>query len=172
MGYTFFMLMTLFPHVQRKAHEEIVSVIGTSRLPGVKDRPSLPYVNAVLKETLRWHPPLPLGNFYCFIHPILFSVDYTGGPHEISQDEVLDGHFIKKGSICLGNIWFVFTFYGVWRIANQTVRSIMHDEKYFSDPHEFIPERHLNTGNETGATALLDPSTWIFGFGKRYVFLT
>jgi cytochrome P450 len=47
----------------------------------------------------------------------------------------------------------------------------MHDEKYFSDPHEFIPERHLKAGNETGATALLDPM-WVFGFGKRYVLLT
>jgi hypothetical protein len=48
----------------------------------------------------------------------------------------------------------------------------MHDEKYFSDPHKFIPERHLNPRNETGPTALLDPSTWIFGFGKRYLLLT
>ena len=47
----------------------------------------------------------------------------------------------------------------------------MHDEKCFSDPHEFIPERHLKTGNETGATALLDPPAWVFGFGRRYVLL-
>jgi cytochrome P450 len=113
MIHTFFLTMVLFPDVQRKAHEEIVSVIGTSRLPCARDRPLLPYVNAVLKETFRWHPPAPLGIFCHFIHSILYSVDYPGGPHEISQDEVLDGHFIRKGSICLGNIWFVFMIYDV-----------------------------------------------------------
>ena len=56
-------------------------------------------------------------------------------------------------------------------ISNWTIRSLMHDEKYFSDPHEFIPERHLKAGNETGATASLDPTAWVFGFGRRYVLL-
>jgi hypothetical protein len=48
-------------------------------------------------------------------------------------------------------------------------RSVFHDEKYFSNPNEFIPERFLSKGNETGATALLDPLAWLFGFGRRYV---
>jgi hypothetical protein len=89
-------------------------------------------------------------------NPLLSQL--PGGPHVISQDEILDDHFIKKGTICLGNIWFVFGFYDLRGIANWTIRNLMHDEKYFSDPHEFIPERHLKAGNETGAAALLDPT--------------
>jgi cytochrome P450 len=61
--------MVLNPDVQRKAHEEIVSAIGTSRLPDIKDRPLLPYVDAILKETIRWHPAVPLG--------ILFLVQFN-----------------------------------------------------------------------------------------------
>ncbi|KAF5630496.1 oxidoreductase [Fusarium sp. NRRL 52700] len=39
----------------KKAQEEIDGVIGNERLPDCSDRPSLPYVNAIVKEVLRWH---------------------------------------------------------------------------------------------------------------------
>ena len=53
--------MTLYPEVQRKAQTEIDQVVGTSRLPDFSDQDALPYVQAVLKEVLRWHPVSPLG---------------------------------------------------------------------------------------------------------------
>ncbi len=40
---------------------EIDAVVGADRLPTIGDRTRLPYVNAVIKETMRWHPALPLG---------------------------------------------------------------------------------------------------------------
>jgi cytochrome P450 len=52
---TFFLAMTLHPEVQRKAREEIDRVVGTYRLPTFSDRESLPYVEAVVKESFRWH---------------------------------------------------------------------------------------------------------------------
>ena len=55
--------MTLYPDVQRKAQAEIDQVVGNSRLPNFSDEGALPYVQAVLKETLRWHPVGPLGRF-------------------------------------------------------------------------------------------------------------
>jgi len=57
----FILAMILHPHVQEKAHDLIESVVGTDRLPTFQDRSSLPYVDAVLRENLRWHPVLPLG---------------------------------------------------------------------------------------------------------------
>jgi cytochrome P450 len=39
-------------------------VIGSARLPNFEDRASLPYVEAVLREVLRWHPAVPL-SLYC-----------------------------------------------------------------------------------------------------------
>ena len=58
---TFFLAMALYPEAQRTAHAEIDAVLGDSRLPDFSDEEKLPYVGAVLKEVLRWHPVVPLG---------------------------------------------------------------------------------------------------------------
>jgi len=52
--------MTLYPDAQRKAQAEIYDVVGNGRLPVFSDEEQLPYVQAVLKEVLRWHPATPL----------------------------------------------------------------------------------------------------------------
>ncbi|KNG82926.1 O-methylsterigmatocystin oxidoreductase [Aspergillus nomiae NRRL 13137] len=57
----FFLAMALYPEVQRKAQEEIDRVIGPNKLPTFDDREKLPYIEAVVKETLRWHPVGPMG---------------------------------------------------------------------------------------------------------------
>ena len=48
------------PEVFKKAREEIDRAVETGRLVGELDLPNLPYIQAILKETLRLHPPLPL----------------------------------------------------------------------------------------------------------------
>ena len=53
--------MSLYPEVQAKAQSEIDQTIGTNRLPSYADRESLPYLNALIKEVLRWNPVTPLG---------------------------------------------------------------------------------------------------------------
>jgi len=45
--------MVMYPHVLLKAHEELDRVVGRDRLPEFSDRPLLPYIDAILKETLR-----------------------------------------------------------------------------------------------------------------------
>jgi cytochrome P450 len=61
----FALAMVSYPDVQRRAQAEIDSVIGKDRLPTFEDRASLPYVESVLRETLRWQPIGPLGDFPC-----------------------------------------------------------------------------------------------------------
>lgn len=46
--------MMLFPEVQRRAQEELDEVIGQDRLPEFEDRDSLPFITAVVYETLRF----------------------------------------------------------------------------------------------------------------------
>ena len=73
--------MLLNPDVQVRAQAEIDSVVGIARLPVFEDRPSLPYIEAVLRETLRWHPTVPLGKL-----SILYVSTFINLPiHEASR---------------------------------------------------------------------------------------
>lgn len=55
--------MVLHPELQAKAQAEINRVVGKDRLPSFDDRPALPYLDAILRETLRWYPVGPLGTY-------------------------------------------------------------------------------------------------------------
>ncbi|KAI0311565.1 cytochrome P450 [Amylostereum chailletii] len=85
---TFFLAMVVNPHVQAKAQEEIDRVVGPDRLPTLADRPRLPYITAVQKETLRWHPPAP-----------------QGIPHLLTKDDEYRGYTIPTGTMVIGNVW-------------------------------------------------------------------
>jgi hypothetical protein len=50
---SFILVMLLYPEVQMKAQKELDAVVGRDRLPEFSDRPSLPYINAILKEVIR-----------------------------------------------------------------------------------------------------------------------
>ncbi|XP_059645065.1 cytochrome P450 78A5-like [Cornus florida] len=52
--------MVLHPEIQSKAQNEIDAVIGESRVVSNSDIPKLPYLQSIVKETLRMHPPGPL----------------------------------------------------------------------------------------------------------------
>lgn len=63
------------------AQREIDSVIGNNRLPTFDDRTSLPYIEAIYRELLRFTPPVPL----CI-------------PHCTNEDDHYKGYFIPKGN--------------------------------------------------------------------------
>ena len=90
----FFLAMALHPEVQKKAQQELDAVVGTERLPDFSDRPSLPYITAIVKELLRWHPALP-----------------TGVPRRSLADDEYNGHLIPGGTTIFVNIWCVVQSY-------------------------------------------------------------
>ena len=53
--------MTLHPEIQEKARKELDQVVGSQRLPDFSDQPSLPYIDAIVRESLRWNPVVPVG---------------------------------------------------------------------------------------------------------------
>ncbi|KAF9891617.1 hypothetical protein FE257_003628 [Aspergillus nanangensis] len=82
--------MSLNPDIVRKAHEELDRVVGPDRIPTWDDEPNLPYVRAIIKETMRWRP-----------------VNKFGMPHATSEDDWYNGHFIPKGSVVILNWWAI-----------------------------------------------------------------
>ncbi|RVW42177.1 Cytochrome P450 78A5 [Vitis vinifera] len=52
--------MVLHPEIQSKAQSEIDAMVGNSRPVSDSDIPNLPYVQSIVKESLRVHPPGPL----------------------------------------------------------------------------------------------------------------
>ncbi|ESK81499.1 cytochrome p450 [Moniliophthora roreri MCA 2997] len=83
----FFLAMAMYPEIQKKAQEEIDNVVGKDRLPTHEDRANLPYIEALLRETMRWRPVTPLAF------------------HAALEDDIIDGYFIPKGTALTGNIW-------------------------------------------------------------------
>jgi cytochrome P450 len=57
------MAMALYPEVQKKAQADLDRVL-VGRLPEYNDRPNLPYINALIKESARWQLVSPLGPHY------------------------------------------------------------------------------------------------------------
>ena len=53
--------MVMYPEVQKKAQAEIDRVVGHDRLPLFSDRDELPYIENMLREVIRFGPPVPLG---------------------------------------------------------------------------------------------------------------
>ena len=68
------------PAAQKKAQDELDTVIGSQRLPTMDDIADLPYVRAVLMECFRYMPVLPLNL-----------------PHDAVEDDEYEGYFIPRG---------------------------------------------------------------------------
>lgn len=59
----FLLGVSLYPAVQARAREEIDRVVGNDRLPNFNDQDNLPYIHAIVLESLRWNPPIPFGQY-------------------------------------------------------------------------------------------------------------
>ncbi|KAK7040154.1 hypothetical protein VNI00_009960 [Paramarasmius palmivorus] len=118
---TFFLAMVLYPDVQRKVQDELDGVVGTTRLPNFNDRERLPYLAAVQKETMRWHPVGPM------------SI-----PHMTNADDSYHGYVVPKGATVLTNIWRISRDKSLYRDAD-----VFRPERFLGatpeqDPNTFV----------------------------------
>ncbi|KAJ7510489.1 cytochrome P450 [Mycena galericulata] len=84
----FFRAILENPEAQKKAQNEIDSVIDPGQLPDFADEKALPYVTAIVKETMRW-----------------WSVAPIGIPHRVAVEDVYRSYRIPAGSIVIANEW-------------------------------------------------------------------
>ena len=96
----FLLALLTRPDVLRTAQLEMDRVLGSHsaspssnshshlKLPTFEDRPSLPYLESLMSEVLRWGVPVPLGL-----------------PHRLMEDDVYEGWVVRRGSLVFANIW-------------------------------------------------------------------
>ncbi|KAI8939893.1 hypothetical protein NX059_003622 [Plenodomus lindquistii] len=84
----FIQAMMVFPEVQKEAQAEIDRVVGLDRMPTIEDAENLPYIRAIVKETIRWMPTTVMA-----------------APHSPIQDDYYEGYKIPKGASVVINVW-------------------------------------------------------------------
>ncbi|XVF36358.1 hypothetical protein REPUB_Repub19eG0051800 [Reevesia pubescens] len=119
-------LLLNHPESMDKAWTEISAEIGQDKLLDETDLPKLSYLQSIISETLRLFPPTPL---------LL--------PHESSEDCIVGGYGVPRGTMLLVNTW-----------------TIHRDPKLWMDATRFTPERF--EGGEGEGYKLLP-----FGVGRR-----
>lgn len=86
------------PEVMKKVEQELEAVVGKHSLVEESHIQKLPYLYAVLKESLRLHPALPL----------LI-------PHCPSQSSVVGGFSVPKGARVFVNVWAIHRDPSIWK---------------------------------------------------------
>ncbi|PIG82110.1 hypothetical protein AARAC_000037 [Aspergillus arachidicola] len=109
----FVMASVLYPEAVSHAQQELDDVVGADRLPSFDDLPKLPYIDAFVKEVLRWRPIAPLGL-----------------PHSVTQDDEYMGYLIPKGATVLPNIWSLGHENEVFENA-----ALFRPERWIEDPN-------------------------------------
>ncbi|KAL1702026.1 cytochrome P450 [Schizophyllum commune] len=88
----FVLAMLDHPEIMKRAQEELDSVLKPGQWPDFDDEERLPYVTAVVKETMRYMPVTPLALAHC----------YSG-----EESDIYKGYTIPKKSVMIPNIWAI-----------------------------------------------------------------
>ncbi|KAM5344021.1 hypothetical protein ACJ41O_012558 [Fusarium nematophilum] len=131
------MVLCLVGHkdVMRRAKEEVDGLCG-ERMPRCEDFKNLPFLTACFNEALRWRSPTNIAL-----------------PHLLTEDDVLEGYTIPKGTTVLANLY-----------------SMHLREEEYDLPNEFIPDRFLPDPSGSTEAAGQDESRatlYSFSFGRR-----
>lgn len=129
--------LALHPEVQQRAHAELDAVCGEDRSPTWADFSRLPYINMIVKETMRWRPVTPLSF-----------------PHALSQDDWVNDYFLPKGTT---------VFLNVWGLHHD--ESVLVDPDRF-DPSRY-EGRHSLAADYAASPDYMQRDHFIYGAGRR-----
>jgi len=107
--------LILHPDVLKKAQAEIDAVVGLNQLPDFDDFDSLPFITAIVKETMRWRDIVPIAV-----------------PHLLTVDDVYKGYRLPAGSIVIPNAWAM--------LHDETV----YPEPFEFKPERFMKDGQIN----------------------------
>lgn len=112
------------PELMKKVQAEIDEVIGPHRKVEESDLDKLKYLQAVLKETLRLHPPAPVL-----------------APRRAMQDTVYMGYHIPEGTQVLINVWAIGKDPDAWDdpLSFKPERFLGSTIEYKGQNYEFLP---------------------------------
>ncbi|KAJ3558414.1 hypothetical protein NM688_g942 [Phlebia brevispora] len=88
--FVFLLAMVLFPDVLKRAQAEVDAVVSRERMPSFEDQRNLPYIEAMVKEVLRWFPGVPLGL-----------------PRRCMTDDWYGDYLVPQGATLLPNVWAI-----------------------------------------------------------------
>ncbi|CAK7325412.1 unnamed protein product [Dovyalis caffra] len=108
------------PEIFKKLRDEINTVVGPNRLVRESDIPNLPYLGAIIKETLRIHPPAPL---------II---------RECAEDCNVNGSFIKARTRVVTNVYAIMRDPNSWANPNEFM-----PERFMEGSEEKIGEHQM-----------------------------
>ncbi|VBB86158.1 Putative cytochrome P450 E-class, group I [Podospora comata] len=133
---SYILAMCHYPEAQKALQEEI-DLVCEGRCPQWEDREKLPMLRAVVKEVIRWRPPVP-----------------TGIPHAIEKDDVYEGYLIPKGATIHALEWGITRDEETYPCADEFLPARWVDPAYptFKEPLTQYP--NLNGFSQ-------------FGFGRR-----
>ncbi|XP_047077158.1 geraniol 8-hydroxylase-like [Lolium rigidum] len=112
------------PSSMTKAHEEIAQVIGSGRSVEESDIDQLPYLQAVVKETFRLHPPAP------------FLL-----PRKAQETIKIAGYMVPQGARVLVNVWAIGRDEAIWPKPDKFMpeRFIGREVDYKGGDFELLP---------------------------------
>ena len=125
-----FFIVAQHPGTQRRIRKEITAVTGGCRSPAYRDRHLMPFTEAVITECIRLKPMLPFVS-----------------PHIASNDCVLGGYHIPRGSALIANTWYLGLSPKLW-----------------DNPTQFNPDRFLNEEGKFNRR----PEHIPFGYGNYF----
>ncbi|KDO42907.1 hypothetical protein CISIN_1g047663mg, partial [Citrus sinensis] len=85
------------PMVLQEAQQELDQVVGRNRLVQESDVPHLPYIQAIIKESLRIHPPIPLIS------------------RKAVEDCKIGNYVIPKDTVLFVNLWSMGRDPKIWK---------------------------------------------------------
>ncbi|KAL8487591.1 hypothetical protein ACS0TY_024055 [Phlomoides rotata] len=115
-------LLLTHPQELLKVRQEIDENIGHDHLLNDSDVAKLPYLVCVVKETLRLHSPLPLL-----------------APHYSTEDCMVSGYNIPKGTILLANAWAMHRDPNLWDQPHKFNPGRFSFEAVDGEGHKFVP---------------------------------